>query len=101
MTRPAAPTPDRLLAPTPGHRYTAPVRCEVTINDRGAVTIPAPLRRRLALRGNDRLIAEATADGLLLRPIVSAPAELYTDARVAEFEADEAAAILGITPRDS
>lgn len=65
------------------------MKIEVTMTDRGGITIPAPLRRALGLTGNDRLIAEQTDEGLLLRPAVSVPIEIYSDQRIAEFAKDE------------
>ncbi len=62
----------------------------VTINDRGVVTIPAALRRAFGLRAGEELIAEETPDGILLRPAVSVPIELYSEERIAEFARDEA-----------
>ena len=64
---------------------------ELTINERGSLTIPAKLRRELGLRGNDRLVAHVTGGGLFLQPAVSVPIELYTDERIEEFlQQDEA-----------
>ena len=62
----------------------------VTITRRGVITLPAPLRRALGLRADDQLIAELTADGLLLRPAVTLPVEIYTPEREREFDAAEA-----------
>ena len=64
---------------------------ELTINERGALTIPAKLRRELGLRGNDRLTARVTSGGLFLQPVVSVPIELYTDERISEFLQQEEA----------
>jgi AbrB family looped-hinge helix DNA binding protein len=61
----------------------------LTINSRGVVTLPAKLRQALGLKADDQLIAETTAEGLLLRPAVVLPTELYTPERVREFEAAE------------
>ncbi len=63
----------------------------VTINERGVVTIPAALRRTFGLKANDELIIEGTEAGILLRPAVSVPIEIYTEARIAEFARDEEA----------
>lgn len=63
----------------------------VTINSCGTITIPAHLRQRLGLKPNDELIIEDTEAGLLLRPSISVPIELYTEERIAEFAQDEAA----------
>lgn len=62
----------------------------VTINDRGVVTIPAALRRAFGLEAGEELIAEDTPEGILLRPAVSVPIELYSEERIAEFASDEA-----------
>jgi len=63
------------------------------MTSRGVVTLPAKLRKALGLKADDELIAEATADGLLLRPAVTLPVEIYTTGRIREF--DEAEAALG------
>lgn len=62
----------------------------VTITSRGVITLPISLRRALGLKANDQLIAESTPEGLLLRPAVTLPVELYTDERVREFDEAEA-----------
>lgn len=69
----------------------------LTINSRGVITLPAKLRRSMGLKTDDQLIAETTPKGLLLRPAVTLPLELYTPERVQEFDAAEAelAAVLG------
>jgi AbrB family looped-hinge helix DNA binding protein len=66
------------------------MKATVTMNSRGVITLPAKLRQALGLKAEDRLIAEATADGLLLRPAVTLPIEMYTAEREREFDAAEA-----------
>jgi antitoxin PrlF len=66
------------------------MKATVTINSRGVITLPAKLRQALGLKAEDRLIAEATAEGLLLRPAVTLPIEMYTAEREREFDAAEA-----------
>ncbi|MEE9393338.1 MAG: AbrB/MazE/SpoVT family DNA-binding domain-containing protein [Planctomycetota bacterium] len=61
----------------------------VTINDRGVVTIPAAMRRAFGLKAGAELIAEETPEGILLRPSISVPIEIYTEERIAEFASDE------------
>lgn len=73
------------------------MRAAVTINSRGVVTLPAKLREALGLKADDVLIAETTPEGLLLRPAVTLPVEVYTPERVAEFDAEEAALQAAIT----
>ncbi|WOP16958.1 AbrB/MazE/SpoVT family DNA-binding domain-containing protein [Ottowia sp. SB7-C50] len=62
----------------------------MTINSRGVVTLPAKLRQAMGLKADDQLIAETTVEGLLLRPAVTLPIEIYTDKRIREFEQGEA-----------
>ena len=61
----------------------------LTITNRGVISLPAALRRAIGLKANDQLIAEATPDGILLRPAITVPLEIYSDARINEFEAGE------------
>lgn len=66
------------------------MQATLTINSRGVVTLPAKLRQAMGLRADDQLIAETTPQGLLLRPAVTLPLELYTPERLQEFDAAEA-----------
>jgi len=66
------------------------MKATVTVTNRGVITLPAKLRQALGLKADDQLIAETTPDGLLLRPAVTLPIELYTDARIREFDEAEA-----------
>ena len=61
----------------------------VTINDRGVITLPAKLRRTLNIKPEDQFIAETVPEGLLLRPAVTLPVELYTHERIEEFDSEE------------
>ncbi|HSH09463.1 MAG TPA: hypothetical protein VK995_03690 [Oceanipulchritudo sp.] len=63
----------------------------ITIDRRGTLTLPKPMRRRLALPDEGGiLIAQETAEGILLRPGRVVPAEIYTEEEVAEYKrADE------------
>jgi AbrB family looped-hinge helix DNA binding protein len=66
------------------------MKATVTISSRGVVTLPAKLRNALGLKTDDHLIAETTPEGILLRPAVTLPLELYTAAREREFDRSEA-----------
>ncbi len=55
------------------------------IGKRGTLVIPAKLRQRFALREGDLLVTEEREDGILLRPAVAVPVEIYTPERKAEF----------------
>lgn len=66
------------------------MKATVTMTSRGVVTLPAKLRQALGLKADDQLIAEMTPEGLLLRPAVTLPLELYTEKREREFNEAEA-----------
>jgi len=66
------------------------MKTTVTITSRGVITLPAKLREALGLKVEDHLIAETTPDGLLLRPAVTLPIEIYSPAREREFDEAEA-----------
>jgi antitoxin PrlF len=71
--------------------YTVSMQTKATINERGVITIPAAMRQAFGLRANDEVIIEETEQGILLRPAVSVPLEVYTEKRIAEFASDDAA----------
>jgi AbrB family looped-hinge helix DNA binding protein len=60
------------------------------MTSRGVVTLPAKLREALGLKADDQLIAETTPDGLLLRPAITLPVEIYSEKRIREFDEAEA-----------
>jgi len=61
----------------------------LTVTSRGVITLPAKLRQALGLKAEDQLVAETTPEGLLLRPAVTLPIEMYSDKRVREFDEAE------------
>jgi AbrB family looped-hinge helix DNA binding protein len=52
---------------------------------RGTIVVPAELRERYGLSEGALVIAEGREDGILLRPAVAIPIEIYTPERRAEF----------------
>ena len=66
------------------------MKTTLTVSSRGVVTLPAKLRQALGLKPDDQLIAETTPEGLLLRPAITLPVELYTEKRIREFDEAEA-----------
>lgn len=62
----------------------------VTVTSRGLVTLPAKLRRAVGLSTDDQLIAETVPEGILLRPAVTLPIEIYSPEREREFDRSEA-----------
>ncbi len=65
------------------------MKAVLTMTNRGVVTLPAKLRQFLGLKADDQLIAETTSEGLLLRPAVTLPIEIYSDERIREFDESE------------
>jgi len=55
------------------------------IGKRGTVVIPAALRRRFGLEEGALVLLEEREDGVLLRPAVAMPVEIYTPERRAEL----------------
>ncbi len=66
------------------------MKATLTVTSRGVVTLPAKLRAALGLKADDHLIAETTPEGLLLRPAVTLPVEIYSEKRIGEFDETEA-----------
>lgn len=71
-------------------RYAESMKAALRVSRRGGVTLPAKLRQALGIKTDDQLIAEATPEGLLLRPAVTLPIEIYSDKRIREFDEAEA-----------
>ena len=96
----------------PPRRADAPSAETGRVGKRGAIVIPAALRRRYGIEEGSMIIAEAHAGGVLIRParVVAIETEAYSAARQAEFllsnatgAADYAAAVaevraLGLDP---
>jgi AbrB family looped-hinge helix DNA binding protein len=80
------------------------------VGKRGTIVVPIKLRQRFGLKEGDLLITEEREDGILFRPAVAVPVEIYTPERKAEFllnnavtredydEACEAVRELGLDP---
>jgi bifunctional DNA-binding transcriptional regulator/antitoxin component of YhaV-PrlF toxin-antitoxin module len=66
------------------------MKATLSISGRGLVALPAKMREAAGIRPQDNLIAETTPEGILLRPAVTVPVEIYTPERIAEFDQAEA-----------
>lgn len=65
------------------------MRTTISVSGRGLIAIPANMRKAAGIRPQDSLIAETTPEGILLRPALTLPVEIYTPERVAEFDTAE------------
>jgi len=70
--------------------YAAVMNAILELNSRGTLTLPKTMRHLLGVDHGGRIIAEISDQGILLRPGVAFPIEIYTDTRVAEFDTAEA-----------
>jgi AbrB family looped-hinge helix DNA binding protein len=57
----------------------------VKVGKRGAIIVPAKLRRRYGIEEGSLVTTEAREDGVLIRPAIVVPIERYTPDRQAEF----------------
>lgn len=55
------------------------------VGKRGAIIVPARLRKRFGIEEGTIVVAEEQEDGILIRPAVVIPIERYTPERKAEF----------------
>ena len=55
------------------------------VGKRGAIIVPASLRKRFGIEEGSLVVAEEKEDGILIRPAVIVPVERYTPERKAEF----------------
>lgn len=55
------------------------------VGKRGAIIVPAKLRKQYGIEEGTLVTTEAREDGILIRPAVVVPVERYTPERKAEF----------------
>jgi len=55
------------------------------VGRRGAVVLPARLRRRFGMKEGTFVVAEEREDGILIRPAAVVPVEIYSPERRADF----------------
>lgn len=55
------------------------------VGKRGAVVVPARLRRKFGIEEGGLVVAEERPEGILIRPAEAVPVEIYTPERKAEF----------------
>lgn len=55
------------------------------VGKRGTIVIPAALRQKYGFEEGSQIVVEPVPEGVLLRPVVTLPIEIYTSERKAEF----------------
>jgi AbrB family looped-hinge helix DNA binding protein len=60
----------------------------IRLGKKGQLSLPAAVLRKMGIQGAATLLIETTEDGaVILRPAGVYPVEVYTEARMKEFEA--------------
>jgi AbrB family looped-hinge helix DNA binding protein len=84
----------------------------IKMGKKGTLVIPASLRHHFGFHDGDMIIAEDHGDGVLLKPTVTLPIEIYSDERKAEFllsnaitdegyeKAKKEVVAMGLNPKD-
>jgi len=68
----------------------------ITVNERGALTLPREVREKLGVTRGGHLVVEMNEDGeVILRAGVVMPVEVYSPARVEEFQRMNEAPLAG------
>lgn len=66
------------------------MQATLSVSGRGLIALPAAMRKAAGINPKDNLIAEMTPEGILLRPAVTLPVEIYRPERIVEFDQAEA-----------
>ena len=61
----------------------------LVVSNRGQVTLPAALRKRLGIKSGDVMILEDRGDEIVLKPGVVVEFQLYRDEQVARWDAED------------
>ena len=59
----------------------------VAVSDRGQITLPAAIRKRLGIQGGDVMTLEECADAIVLRTGIVLEYERYSDEQIAAWDA--------------
>ena len=62
----------------------------ITVNQRGALTLPKDIREQAGIPHGGPVRIRITSEGMLLTPVVAYPVEIYTPERIAEFRLNNA-----------
>ena len=57
-------------------------RQTVIVSDRGQITLPQEMRKRLGIKAGTALVAEEESGKVVLRPAAVTPVEIYSDEEI-------------------
>ena len=60
------------------------------LSNRGQITLPATLRKRLGIKAGDFVILEDRGDEIVLKPGIVVEVQQYSDDQIAHWDADDA-----------
>lgn len=66
----------------------------ISIDQRGTLTLPKEIRELLGLSGSGQVVVESTKKGVLLRPEVIVPVEIYDKEKLEDLKKADA----GLSP---
>lgn len=61
----------------------------LVVSNRGQVTLPAAIRKRLGIKGGDVVILEDRGGEIVLKPGVVIELDIYDDEQIAQWDADD------------
>ena len=59
------------------------------VSERGQITLPAAIRKRLGIKGGGALILEERNNELILKPATVMEVEIYQDGHIATWDTDD------------
>lgn len=59
------------------------------VSDRGQITLPAAIRKRLGIKGGDAVRVERRGGEIVLKPDVFHGIQRYSDAQIAQWDAED------------
>jgi len=60
------------------------------VSNRGQITLPAALRKRLGIKAGDFVILEDRGDEIVLKPGIVVKVQQYSDDQIGRWDADDA-----------
>ena len=61
----------------------------LVVYSRGQITLPAPLRKRLGIKGGDVVILEDRGNEIVLKPGIVLEVQYYSDEQIAQWDAED------------